>query len=187
MDNFITYLNENIVSLTENEVKTIIDAGRTETLQKGDIFIGYGKRTDKIAFILSGILEMSIIINDNERIIDFFYPSSCAMDFFSYSMDSPSESQIVAIQKSSILVFEKDTLKKLFNENEAYKRIEQFILEKSNQEILRRIRWMYLSPKERYETLQENYPGIIQQVPQYKIASFLNVTPEWLSKIRATK
>jgi CRP-like cAMP-binding protein len=38
---------------------------------------------------------------------------------------------------------------------------------------------------ERYENLTKRYPRLVQRMPQYMIASYLGVTPESLSRIRA--
>ena len=40
------------------------------------------------------------------------------------------------------------------------------------------------SAQERYEKFNQLYPDIVQAVPQYMLASYLGMTPEFLSKIR---
>nr|WP_316931080.1 hypothetical protein [Chryseobacterium oranimense] len=50
----------------------------------------------------------------------------------------------------------------------------------------RRIRYLYeMSREELYVHFSTMYPWFIQRIPQYLIASFLNLTPEYLSEIRA--
>lgn len=39
--------------------------------------------------------------------------------------------------------------------------------------------------EENYMELQKNFPGLVQRLPQYHIASYLGVSPEFLSKIIA--
>jgi hypothetical protein len=43
---------------------------------------------------------------------------------------------------------------------------------------------MELTAKERYEIFCNRYPSLIQTIPQKLIASYLGVTPEFLSKLR---
>lgn len=52
----------------------------------------------------------------------------------------------------------------------------------------RRIEYMFnLSGKEIYESFCEKNPGFVQRIPLYMLASYIGITPEFLSKIRAEK
>ncbi len=187
MNDFIDYINNNVVELRDDEIDHLLACATSVTLSRNDIFLDYGDSAAKIAFVQTGLLEMVMNIKDSDRIIEFVTPHTCAVDYISYLFDKPAELQIRAASTSEILYFRKHTLQKLLNTSDTYKRIEQFINEKSHFEFIQRIRWMYLPPKDRYEIFKKKHPDLMQQVPQYKIASFLNVTPEWLSKIRALK
>jgi CRP/FNR family transcriptional regulator, anaerobic regulatory protein len=46
------------------------------------------------------------------------------------------------------------------------------------------VRLLTLSPEERYQSLMETQPFVLQRVPQYMIASFIGITPEHLSRLR---
>lgn len=41
-----------------------------------------------------------------------------------------------------------------------------------------------MNPEERYISLIENRPDLIQRVPQYQIATYLGLTPQSLCRIR---
>ena len=43
------------------------------------------------------------------------------------------------------------------------------------------------SPEQRYKTLLETRPDLLQRVPQYHLASYLGVKPESLSRIRKSR
>jgi hypothetical protein len=44
---------------------------------------------------------------------------------------------------------------------------------------------MSLEAEERYLQFTEKFPSVLELVPQHSIASYLGITPEFLSKIRA--
>ncbi|MCF2489043.1 Crp/Fnr family transcriptional regulator [Dyadobacter sp. CY347] len=44
--------------------------------------------------------------------------------------------------------------------------------------------YILAGPQERYELFAQQYPHLVQRVPQYILASFLGVTPVSLSRIR---
>jgi CRP-like cAMP-binding protein len=46
------------------------------------------------------------------------------------------------------------------------------------------ISYLLNSPEERYLTLLNDRPDLLQRIPQHQIASFLGVTPVSLSRIR---
>jgi CRP-like cAMP-binding protein len=46
---------------------------------------------------------------------------------------------------------------------------------------------MFHTPEERYKALIERNSRLLNEVPQYMIASYLGVKPETLSRIRARK
>jgi hypothetical protein len=41
-----------------------------------------------------------------------------------------------------------------------------------------------MKSKDRYDDLITNFPLFTQRVPQYMIASYLEITPEYLSELR---
>jgi hypothetical protein len=47
--------------------------------------------------------------------------------------------------------------------------------------------FMFQSPSDRYKELIERNSRLLQEIPQYMIASYLGVKPETLSRIRARK
>lgn len=184
---FLKYLIDNIPSLTAEEITTAMDISTPLLLKKDEIFLDYGKYAHSLAIVQTGLLEMVITVNGVEKIIEFFPPLACVAEFASYSLNKPSGCQIRASQNSDILVLQKNDLNNLFEKNPKFSTVEKYFMEIFQSTAIERIRWMYLPPKERYEIFRQKYPDIIQQVPQYKIASYLNVSPEWLSKIRSGK
>jgi hypothetical protein len=44
-----------------------------------------------------------------------------------------------------------------------------------------------MSAEERYNHLNNLFPEFVQRVPQYMIATYLDFSPEFMSKIRARK
>jgi hypothetical protein len=44
-----------------------------------------------------------------------------------------------------------------------------------------------MTDEERYLNFSNRYPNFNQRVPQYMVASFLGITPQFISRIRAKK
>jgi len=70
-------------------------------------------------------------------------------------------------------------------ENQKFERFFRKVAQKSFAFAQRRILSnLDKTAEERYLEFMEMYPDIIQKVPQYAVASYLGMTPEFLSKIR---
>ena len=186
MSDIIQYLNT-IVQLSAEESEEFSSSLNPLWLKKGEVFLEYGRISSRIAFIQEGILEMTYSDGSNEKILDFLLPNSFATNYESFLLNSPSEVQISAIKESSLLCFEKSSLEKLYNKSVNFQKIGRILAEKYYLDIIDRIRSQYQTPKIRYDKLRQTNPEVIQQIPQYKIASYLDVTPEWLSKLRSKK
>ena len=186
MPNILDYFNE-IVPLSEKEIMDFKSILYPVELAKGDTFLKYGQKSDRIGFIEDGLLEMTIIKDDTENMLDFLFSNSFASDYLGFLLNTTSNTQITALRKSKLMCFKKEDLDILYNSSIRFQKIGRVIAERYYISFVERLRINYLPPKERYEILRSNFPEFIQQIPQYKIASFLGVSAEWLSKLRAKK
>ena len=104
----------------------------------------------------------------------------------SFATGAPSRIAIQALEDSDVLLFERATLDALYARHPCWERLgrrmaEEEMLKKSRKE--RELRC--LTSAERYLRLYERELPWLGRVPQYHVASFLGVTPETLSRIRA--
>ena len=93
--------------------------------------------------------------------------------------DVPCQLFIDALEDSDVLVLQKDIKREAQNIAAFIKRLA--VLQK------RVIMLMSASAIDRYEHFEQTYPDIIQRVPQKMIASYLGITPTYLSRLRAQR
>ena len=83
---------------------------------------------------------------------------------------------------------QKSDLDDLYVKIPKFERFFRIILQNAYiREQLRVIQNLSLSAEERYHHFLEKYPQVAKQVTQKQIASYLGITPEFLSMIRANK
>jgi CRP-like cAMP-binding protein len=186
MADILKYL-DHIVPLTETQSSAFKKILNPLSLKKGDTFMDYNQKADKIAFVEEGLLEMTICEDGNERVIDFLSPGSFAADYLNFLQNNLSEIKITALANSQLMYFSKDALANLYESDIVFQKIGRIMAEKYYVEYVQMLRRINMTAKERYEIMLRNSPDLIQQVPQYKIASFLNVSAEWLSKLRSKR
>ena len=106
-------------------------------------------------------------------------------DVTSYMNQTPAELFIQALEDSEIYQMEHSGVEELCSKNQKIQYFFRKITEKafafSQKRILSNLN---KTAKERYLEFQKRYPEISKKIPQYVLASYLRMTPEFLSKIR---
>jgi CRP-like cAMP-binding protein len=93
---------------------------------------------------------------------------------------------IDALENSGVFQLQKDDLDSLFGQVPKFERFFRIIMQNSYvREQLRSIQNISLSAEERYLNFTQKYPDFMQRVSQKQIASYLGMTPEFLSVIRS--
>ena len=109
-------------------------------------------------------------------------------DMFCFLNEKPAMMYIEAIEDSSIFQLSKADFEKLFANVPKFERFFRILMQNAyTREQLRVIENLSLSAEERYDSFLAKYPQIVQQVTQKQIASYLGITPEFLSAIRKNK
>ena len=95
---------------------------------------------------------------------------------------------IETIEDSCIFQLSKENFDKLFSAVPKFERFFRILMQNAyTREQLRVIESLSLTSEERYDRFLLKYPQIVQQVTQKQIASYLGITPEFLSPIRKKK
>jgi len=101
---------------------------------------------------------------------------------------SPSKLYVESLEDGEVVVMHKTAQEELFETipqlNKYFRLVYQKGLVNSTERVLRTIS---NSAAEHYARFLKQYPGLDQRVPQYMIASYLGITPEFLSRIKAGK
>jgi CRP-like cAMP-binding protein len=109
-------------------------------------------------------------------------------DMYCFVMEQPAMQYIVAIDDSCIWQLKKDDLERLYKQVPKFERFFRIIMQNSYiREQLRVLQNLSLSAEERYEIFLNKYPNLLPYVSQKQIASYLGVTPEFLSTVRRNR
>ncbi len=109
-------------------------------------------------------------------------------DMYSFLNQQPALMNLEALENSEVLELSKADLDKLYVEVPKFERFFRIIIQNAYvREQVRVIHNLSMTAEERYEVFMQKYPHIAQRVTQKQIASYLGITPEFLSSIRARK
>jgi len=176
------------VDFSQEELDIIVSRYEKQVITKNKIFLREGEICKKVAFVENGTLILSqTLATGDEHILDFFTSGNMISDYYSFLRNLPSDAYIKALKESSLLVLDKKDMEFLYKTIPNYQKLGRFLAEEKFMQLAESLKNASLLPIERYWHLIERRPMIFENFPQYMIASYLGVSPEWLSKIRAKK
>jgi len=138
------------------------------------------------SFVVEGCFRMyGVDTKGVEHNIQFAAENDWIADIGSFHSGKPSQLFIEAIEPSVILQIEKQDLYFLYRSIPKLDRIFKVIIENKYVELQNRVLQNISSTaQERYLNFLEQYPTLSLRLPNTQIASYLGITPEFLSKIR---
>lgn len=190
MKNRLIHNIQSIISLTAREVELLSSFWKEKKLLKNEFLFRNGETCHYDSFVISGSLKAFYIHPDTgkEEILFFAIEDWWATDLDSFANKTPSIYNIQALEDSILLQIHFDSLEKLLGKVPKLERYFRLILQGYTTSIQKRIiQFNALTAEERYIEFTRKYPDIVRKVPQYLIASYLGITPEFLSRIRAKK
>lgn len=182
------YIQKNCDSIFLSD-KTIEEFFEENTLKKKENFISEGEISKHEGFIIEGCCKSFIIDNDgNEVILNLSTEHWWISDLVSFQEQKPAQLTITALEKTTFLAISFKNKELLLNKHPELERMFRILVQKHLVSFQKRVFNNFaLTAEERYNILHQKRPQLFQRVPQYLIASYLGVTPEFLSRMRAKR
>ncbi|HXB45434.1 MAG TPA: Crp/Fnr family transcriptional regulator [Puia sp.] len=175
------------ISLTAAEEKIFIALLKEKKIRKKQFYLRENEVCLHSAFVTKGCLRgYTVDENGFEHILQFAPPDWWIADMYSLITQKPGNLNIDAIDDSEILLLSRKDQEKLFIVVPKFERFFRIITENSLVTSRQRlIDNMSLIAQQRYAAFCTQYPTLIECLPQKMIASYIGVTPEFLSKVKA--
>jgi len=188
----ITTLLHNVakhIHLSEDETNYFTSLVAFKSIPKKTLLLKAGQDCRYLSYVQAGALRAYYLDKDGkEATIMFAVADWWVTDMFCYLNNKPAMMYIEAIEDSSIFQLSKTDFDKLLIEVPKFERFFRILMQNAyTREQLRVIENLSLSAEERYHSFLAKYPQVALQVTQKQIASYLGITPEFLSAIRKQK
>jgi len=174
------------VPLNEDDEKQFSSIIRTTKVKRRQFIVQPNFVCSHQTYVLQGAFR-SYFVNDAgvDHTIQFAIEDWFISDFNSYINQTPASLFVEALEDSIVQQIEYNDVEKLCDQNPKFERFFRLVAQKSFAFSQRRVLSnLGKSAEERYLEFENLYPSIIQRVPQYALASYLGMSPEFLSKIR---
>lgn len=177
------------ISLTEEEKKYFLHLLKEKTLSKKEFLLKEGEMCKTICYVERGVLRAFYKDKDEkESTIMFAIDDWWITDMSCFVNQVPTSISIQAVEESKLQLISKGDLDELYLNVPKFERFFRILMQNSYiREQTRVLQNLSLAAEERYQNFLKKYPIIAQHVTQKQIASYLGITPEFLSSIRKPK
>lgn len=168
-------------------LREFLDLGEVFQYDRGEILNPPGEVDTNVYILVSGITRQWYWDGDKEVTNGFGLPPTISISYHGYYGGQPSQMFYEACCRCRILRFSKKDF------DEMNRRSHEFALWNlslsQNQLYYYEMKYRVISGSalEKYEAIEKNRPEILQKVSLKVIASYLGISPQYLSKLRNQK
>jgi len=155
-------------------------------LKRKEFLLRAGEICRQMSFVDTGCLKIFHLGNEGvEHIVKFAPEDWWAVDVESFTLHNPSFYSIQAIEPVGVLQLTRENYDRLCTEAPRFERFFRILFQNSFIALQRRVQQgLSATAAERYRHFQDKYPQLEQRISQKQIASYLGITPEFLSMLR---
>jgi len=174
------------LKFTEEEFELMLSHFRLEFIPRNFFYLKAGNTSKQKAYINKGSTRtFTVDAKAREHILFFSFEDWWIADFESYYTQQPAKQYIQAMEDCELLCIPKYDLDKL---EDHIPKLKALFEEKKQKMIFATMTNLTdvksLTPEERYLNLVKKHPHIFQRIPLQYIASYLDIEPPSLSRLR---
>lgn len=177
---------QNYYRLSSEAHTALQDCFKQVVLSKNEYLLTEGKICRHLYFLEKGALRGFYNLEGKEITHWFAFEKDFVTSFHSFITQQPAVENIQLLEGSILWSISKETLADLFNRFHEIERLVRIAYEKYYIRLEERfVNAQFKSATERYESLLQQTPHILERVPLGQVASYLGISQETLSRIRS--
>ncbi|HEX8516321.1 MAG TPA: Crp/Fnr family transcriptional regulator [Bacteroidia bacterium] len=182
----ITYISS-IIPVSDQLENALNSLSQKKEFPKNEVVLDSGERCTELLFIDKGLFRGYYYDEDGKEITGWFArENEFATSFYSFISNEPAPENIQALESCEVTVLSHSVLQSLYINFPETERIGRIITENYYIKLEERLLGLqFKTARERYGNLVHSKPKLLQRVPLGQIASYLGITQETLSRIRA--
>lgn len=154
--------------------------------RKKDLILAIGKVEQYVNFIDSGIIRYFITEDDKDITFEIAFENSFATAYDSFLTRTPVRYAGETLTDTVLWSISHEHLQEMYAHTTMADRVGRLAAEelyiRKNQ---RQMSFLKDDAEQRYRSLMQDYPHLLQHVPLKYLASYIGITPQALSRIRA--
>ena len=173
--------------LSEDEKKAICNITTEKKIKRKECILNQGEICNKYTFVVEGCFKVYQVddLGRSHNLL-FAVENEWIADIQSFHKKVPSRLYIEAVEPAVILQIQRKDLWNLYNKYHTFDHNFRVIIEDKYTELQNRLLLtLNANAYDRYHAFVKTYPNLVNRLPNTQIASYLGVTPEFLSKIKS--
>lgn len=178
-------LRENY-QLSDTSLQLILEKMERITYLKKEIVVREGERDHYIYFVEQGSIRGYSFRNGKQVTLSFAFEGDMAATVPGYSNNTISKRTLETLENSVLMKIPRKEMALLFSHSIELANWGRLLVEKNLLEYEHYfLDYFWTDKKTQYLKFIKEYPQLLQRVSLKEIASYLNITPQTLSRIRA--
>ena len=175
------------INVSSDAAEYISSISKVRRFTKGSILIQEEQKVNKTYFVLDGALRSYCIDKEGkEHTLQFAVKDWWISDFTAIYGNGIALLTVECLADSEVIEFNAHKLNEIYYQYPEFEEFQRKNLEQHVVSLHKRIlNQLQLTAQERYNLFLEQYPNIEQHVANYHIASYLGITQQSLSRVRA--
>jgi len=172
--------------LTDEEARAVESHVRLRSLDAGDAYLRAGDNCSEVGLVRNGLLRESFVLADGrERTRGFATVGDFAGSLSDLMRPGPARSEVAALAPTLVLSVQWSKVAAATARHPGWSAliaaaIKRLYLLKSEREY----ELLALDARARYQNFSDRWSAIESEIPLRHVASYLGVTPEYLSRLR---
>lgn len=174
-----------LMPMSDSQAEVFLKGMQIRCFEKNELIIKSGKIEPYLSIVIRGLTRHYILKDGEDISFDFSFQHEFNSSFASFVQQQPSQFNIEALQPTILASFSYDYLQNLYKKYPASNLFGRLAVEEYF--VLREKRELSLlteNATERYKNLLQQQPIYVKQIPLKYLATYLNIKPESLSRIR---